>query len=205
MSGKTQNFARNLYLLLFRAGKARNGGWYKIPGRGSFTLMNTLGSRIKLARGRESQESFAARAALSKGSLGGYERDENSPSAEAILKICSGAEISVEWLMTGRGPMRPQTPADGTRPPPQSSTPSRASQKSACTAPAVAPTTQENACSRCERLDLRLEEMERERRELTAENRQLWRENATLREENAMLRERQYQQKHDSDSAAVGA
>ncbi|ATD82441.1 MULTISPECIES: XRE family transcriptional regulator [Desulfovibrio] len=69
--------------------------------------MSTLGTRIKEVRGQETQESFAAKIGVSKGALGGYERDENSPSAEAILKICSGAEISVEWLMTGRGTMRP--------------------------------------------------------------------------------------------------
>lgn len=76
--------------------------------------MNTLGKRIKFVRGSETQESFAARIGVGKGSIGGYERDENSPSAEAILKMCSGANISVEWLMTGNGPMRP-----GEQPSPQ--------------------------------------------------------------------------------------
>lgn len=70
--------------------------------------MNTIGSRIKFVRGKESQESFATKIGVSKGSLGGYERDENSPSADAVLKICSGADISVEWLMTGKGSMRPE-------------------------------------------------------------------------------------------------
>lgn len=65
--------------------------------------MNTLGNRIKYIRGKESQESFAAKIGVSKGSLGGYERDENSPSADAILKICSTANISAEWLLTGQG------------------------------------------------------------------------------------------------------
>jgi transcriptional regulator with XRE-family HTH domain len=68
--------------------------------------MNTLGERIRHIRGTETQETFAARIGVSKGSLGGYERNENSPSSDVILKICSGANISVEWLMTGAGPMK---------------------------------------------------------------------------------------------------
>ena len=68
--------------------------------------MKTLGSRIKFIRGKESQDSFANKIGVSKGSLGGYERDENSPSADAILKICSKTDISAEWLLTGKGPMR---------------------------------------------------------------------------------------------------
>jgi transcriptional regulator with XRE-family HTH domain len=71
--------------------------------------MDTLGSRIKHIRGRESQEAFAARVGISKGAIGGYERDENSPSAEAVLKICRSDNISVEWLMTGEGVMRPDS------------------------------------------------------------------------------------------------
>ena len=68
--------------------------------------MDTLGKRIKLLRGKESQDTYAARIGISKGSIGGYERDANSPSADAILKICHADDISVEWLLTGQGPMR---------------------------------------------------------------------------------------------------
>ncbi len=64
--------------------------------------MDTLGTRIRKARGSESQESFAARLGVSKGALGGYERNENLPNSDIILKICSSADISVEWLLTGR-------------------------------------------------------------------------------------------------------
>ena len=76
--------------------------------------MDTLGSRIKYVRGKESQESFANSIGVSKGSLGGYERDENSPSADAVLKICSKANISAEWLLQGSGPMtRGEAPVNG--------------------------------------------------------------------------------------------
>ena len=63
--------------------------------------MKTLGERIKYLRGQDSQEVFAAKLGVSKGALGGYERDENSPSAEVVLKICSAANISAEWLVFG--------------------------------------------------------------------------------------------------------
>ena len=81
--------------------------------------MGTLGARIKVLRGNESQESFASKIEISKGSLGRYERDENSPSADVLLKICSKADISVEWLLTGSGSMKTGT-AIPTEPAPSS-------------------------------------------------------------------------------------
>ena len=49
--------------------------------------MHTLGARIRLARGKTSQEVFAGQIHVSKGSLGGYERDENLPNADVIINI----------------------------------------------------------------------------------------------------------------------
>lgn len=68
--------------------------------------MDTLGQRIKFLRGNLSQGEFAEKVGISKGSIGGYERNENSPSADAILKICSINNISVEWLLYGRNPLQ---------------------------------------------------------------------------------------------------
>ncbi|MDR2489140.1 MAG: helix-turn-helix domain-containing protein [Desulfovibrio sp.] len=65
--------------------------------------METLGERLKKIRGSMSQAAFAARVGISKGALGGYERDENVPGTEAINKICSITCISVDWLITGGG------------------------------------------------------------------------------------------------------
>ena len=67
--------------------------------------MDTLGSRIRFARGKTSQEAFAKTLQISKGSLGFYERDENLPNSDVILKICSITGVSLVWLMTGTGPM----------------------------------------------------------------------------------------------------
>jgi transcriptional regulator with XRE-family HTH domain len=71
--------------------------------------MDTLGSRIKLARGKISQEMFAKSLEISKGSLGFYERDENLPNSDVILKICSTAGVGLNWLLTGEGAMRPDS------------------------------------------------------------------------------------------------
>ncbi len=64
--------------------------------------MDTLGKRIRALRGKETQEAYAARVGISKGSIGGYELDKNSPSADVILKICAVDDISFEWLLTGK-------------------------------------------------------------------------------------------------------
>lgn len=71
----------------------------------NFYPMNTLGSRIKQARGRLSQDAFSKLLQISKGSLGFYERDENLPNTDVVLKICSTTGVSLEWLLTGHGPM----------------------------------------------------------------------------------------------------
>ena len=139
--------------------------------------MNTLGSRIKFVRGAETQEAFAAQIGISKGAIGGYERDANSPSADVVLKICSGTNISVEWLMTGRGPMRPSEEPSVATPQPEQTQP--------------AETQATMPCARCEKLEAKLEKVDGQRDELADENRRLLKENGLLREENATLRERQ--------------
>lgn len=137
--------------------------------------MNTLGSRIKFVRGAETQEAFAAQIGISKGAIGGYERDANSPSADVVLKICSGTNISVEWLMTGRGPMRPGEERAISTPQPEQTQP--------------AETQATTLCARCEKLEAKLEKVENQRDELIEENRRLWKENAEIRERAARLDE----------------
>lgn len=59
-----------------------------------------------MARGSMSQEAFAKAVRISKGSLGFYERNENLPNVDVVIKICSETGVALEWLMTGNGPMR---------------------------------------------------------------------------------------------------
>ena len=141
--------------------------------------MNTLGERIKLARGGISQEAFARILSISKGALGFYERNENLPNVDVILKICSKTGVGLEWLLMGRGPMRPGCATEG----------AQGSQAEESRAPESAA-----SCERCARMENRLDRLEDERRELSVENRRLWKENAELRERCARFEEREKQE-----------
>lgn len=66
----------------------------------------TIGDRIKTVRGSESQDSFAARIAINKASLGFYERNERAPKAATIGRIAEVCGVSTRWLILGEGPMR---------------------------------------------------------------------------------------------------
>lgn len=68
--------------------------------------LNTLGARIKHVRGALSQEAFAAKLDISKGALGGYERNANQPPSDVLQRICADDSISIDWLVTGHGPMK---------------------------------------------------------------------------------------------------
>ncbi len=145
--------------------------------------MSTLGNRIRQIRGSESQEDFAARVGISKGSIGGYERDANSPSAEAILKICSATGTSVEWLMTGE-----ESASDA---PHLMAETAKGYSQAAAPDPVPSPSAGSPAfCQHCARLEERLENLESERRELSLENRQLYRDKICLGEQIGDLREK---------------
>lgn len=120
-----------------------------------------------------SQDAFSRLIQVSKGSLGFYERDENLPNSDVILKICSVSGVGIEWLLTGREKSGQEENGNIPAPPPSQYAPPQ------------------GGCPRCEKLENKLEKVENQRDELAEENRRLWKENAALREENATLRERQ--------------
>lgn len=128
--------------------------------------MSTLGMRIKMARAKESQSSYAGRLDISKGALGFYERDENLPKVDVALRICALSQVNIDWLLTGNGPMRPGAKIRSLR----------------------EEGTQPAGCGLCGRLETELEAERQERRELNAENRKLWQEISTLRVDNVVLR-----------------
>ncbi|WP_206214308.1 helix-turn-helix transcriptional regulator [Desulfovibrio sp. ZJ369] len=148
--------------------------------------MTTLGSRIKMVRGKESQEKFAARLEISKGTLGFYERGENLPKSDVILKICALTGASLDWLLTGaesafREPAHKRAPC---------LTPAHQAEQTAAAAPHEG---RECSCPQCAELKKRLTALEEERRDLYAENRSLWKKMCLLLEEIARPRERQRQ------------
>lgn len=142
--------------------------------------MDTLGARIRFARGKSSQDAFSALIGVSKGSLGGYERNENLPNTDVVLKICQKTNFSVEWLLTGQGPMRPGREAAAAESPDPTDLAERARLEIA-----------QPVCARCMRLEEKLDRLEEERRELNAENRRLWKENSELNARAARLEEQQ--------------
>ena len=72
--------------------------------------MNGIGQRIRSIRGRQSRQAFAQIAGISPSSLVRYETETLLPSASAILAICDYANVSTDWLITGR--KRPQEPGE---------------------------------------------------------------------------------------------
>ncbi len=58
-----------------------------------------------MARGGMSQAAFAKALEISKGSLGFYERNENLPNSDVVIKICSLTGVSLQWLLMGSGAM----------------------------------------------------------------------------------------------------
>ncbi|WP_165174972.1 helix-turn-helix transcriptional regulator [Desulfovibrio sp. ZJ369] len=154
--------------------------------------MTTLGSRIKMVRGKESQEKFAARLEISKGTLGFYERDENLPKSDVILKICALTGASLDWLLTGAESATRETAHDLAPCP----TPARQAKQSA----AAPQESRECSCPQCAELKKRLTTLEEERRDLYAENRNLWKKLCSLLEESARPRERPPLPLYDGES-----
>ena len=64
--------------------------------------MDSLGKRIRRLRGARSQATYAAQLGISKGALGSYERDSNSPNALVLATICAQEGVSADWLLLGR-------------------------------------------------------------------------------------------------------
>lgn len=64
--------------------------------------MDSLGKRIRRLRGARSQATYAAQLGISKGALGSYERDSNSPNALVLSAICTQESVSADWLLLGR-------------------------------------------------------------------------------------------------------
>ena len=133
--------------------------------------MDTLGKRIKAARGNITQQDISIHIGIAQNSLSRYERGEKTPDAKFLENFCSYLNISSDWLIFGRGPMRP-----GEKIP----EPEHHQQ----------PGASSGECARCVKLEAKLEKMEEQRDELAAENRNLWKENGELREKCARLEER---------------
>lgn len=63
--------------------------------------------------GQGSVKAFARRVGISGTMLQSYLRGESDPSRQRLIDIAVLAGVSVEWLATGNGPMRPGSVSPG--------------------------------------------------------------------------------------------
>lgn len=68
-------------------------------------VKSEIGSRIKHARGRDNQREFAKILEFSSSYLSEVESGKTKPSLELLLKISQFTKYSLDWLITGEGPM----------------------------------------------------------------------------------------------------
>lgn len=68
-------------------------------------MENTLASRLRYVRGKESREKFANRIGVSPRALANYEYGEREPKGNVIAQICARLGIEANWLLSGSGPM----------------------------------------------------------------------------------------------------
>lgn len=61
--------------------------------------MSVFSERLKELRGTESQSSFAAAIGINRVQYAKYESGTNSPSVDALIRICRAHACSADWLL----------------------------------------------------------------------------------------------------------
>jgi transcriptional regulator with XRE-family HTH domain len=70
----------------------------------------TLGERLRLVRGDDTQKAFAAALGVHENSVANAER-RSSATQDYLLRIAEVRNINLHWLLTGHGTMRLEEPA----------------------------------------------------------------------------------------------
>ena len=70
----------------------------------------TLGERLRLVRGADTQKAFAAALGVHENSVANAER-RNSATQDYLLRLAEVRNINLHWLLTGQGAMRIEEPA----------------------------------------------------------------------------------------------
>lgn len=63
----------------------------------------SLGNRLKIVRGNESQKDFGSKYGVNANTIFRYENDQNPPNAEFISAVCSDYGVNANWLLLGEG------------------------------------------------------------------------------------------------------
>jgi transcriptional regulator with XRE-family HTH domain len=69
----------------------------------------TLGERLRLVRGAESQKAFAAALGVHENTVSNAER-RNSATQDYLQRLAEVRNINLHWLLTGHGAMRMEEP-----------------------------------------------------------------------------------------------
>lgn len=69
----------------------------------------TLGERLRLVRGADSQKAFATSLGVHENTVANAER-RNSATQDLLLRIAQTRNINLHWLLTGQGTMRTEEP-----------------------------------------------------------------------------------------------
>ncbi len=68
--------------------------------------LRRLRQRLNRVKGERSIAWLASVAEVHRETMRRYLTGQSPPSALALIQVCANAEISPEWLLLGRGPMR---------------------------------------------------------------------------------------------------
>lgn len=134
-------------------------------------MFETRIQRIFEATGTTSDSELARALGIQPPSVAGA-RERKLVPMKWIEKIASNYNISADWLLFGRGPMRPVDSPDQPQVTP--------------THPAVPASPAD--CPRCAKLEAKLEKVEQQRDVLVEENRKLWEKNSELIAKNGELK-----------------
>lgn len=63
-------------------------------------------ARLRECIGDEPVASFARRCGFSEGLIRAYLKDDKRPGMDKLVRMADAAGVTVDWLATGRGPMR---------------------------------------------------------------------------------------------------
>ncbi len=74
--------------------------------------VGNIGMRIQMIRGKMTQAEFAQKINIKQSYISRYERGR-VPKAEVLLRIARFANVSVEWLLTGKEPYETNRHSDG--------------------------------------------------------------------------------------------
>lgn len=69
--------------------------------------IQTLGERLREARGEESRDTFAQLFGIHRNTLARWESGERSPDVDFLRAVAENKGLSLEWLLTGKGDQHP--------------------------------------------------------------------------------------------------